>query len=97
MRSSPWSARLTLLTTSKRAIRLGGSYSSPWPLRGARELFVGMCIVALRGLIRRARGSAETQISQGGKIFLGPIRRNCTYIESVAPEVVAACARPAAQ
>src|SRR5712671_3699104 len=41
--------------------------------------------------------SALTQIPQVRKIFLGPIRRNCPYIESVALEVVTACARPAAQ
>src|SRR5262249_7813900 len=41
--------------------------------------------------------SALTQIRQVGKIFLGPIRRDCPYVESVALEAVAACARPAAQ
>ena len=44
---------------------------------------------------RHSDRSALTQIPQGGKIFLGPIRRNCPYVESVALEVVAACARPA--
>src|SRR5215470_5888751 len=46
---------------------------------------------------RHSERSALTQIPQGGKIFVSPIRRNCPYVESVALEVVAACARPAAQ
>jgi len=52
---------------------------------------------ARRADSRHSDRSVLTQIRQGGKIFLGPIRRNCPYIHSVALEVVAARARPAAQ
>src|SRR6266404_5341798 len=63
-----------------------------------RESCLSACPLLFSGLVFAAIcGSARTQIGQRGKIFFGPRRRNCPYIECVALEVVTACAGPAAQ
>src|SRR6516165_8547476 len=76
---------------------LGSKASIAWPLPLSRRCVSNCGGERTATILDALIDLALTQIPQGGEIFLGPIRRNYPYVESVALEVVAACARPAAQ
>ena len=89
--------RARLLPSRRPSIGTGSKASIAWPLPLSRRCASNCGSERTTEILSTLIDLALTQIPQGGKIFLGPIGRNCPYVESVALEVVAACARPAGQ